>query len=56
MIIQSDNSVNFVVIKMIMMTCAQAEYSQMNFAVMRTDRAGSSVGPGEEGGEGAATH
>lgn len=53
-IIQSDNSVNFVVIKMIMMTCAQAEYSQMNFAVLRTDRAGSSVGPGEEGGEGAA--
>ncbi|MCK6571810.1 biopolymer transporter ExbD [Myxococcota bacterium] len=54
-IIQSDNSVNFMVIKMIMMTCAQAEYSQMNFAVLRTDRAGSSVGPGE-GGEGAPAH
>lgn len=52
-IIQSDNSVNFIVVKMIMMTCAQAEYSQMNFAVMRADRAGSAVGPGE-GGEGAA--
>lgn len=48
-IIQSDNSVNFVVLKMIMMTCAQAEYTSMNFAVMRTDRAGAAVGPGAEG-------
>lgn len=43
-IIQSDNSVNFIVLKMIMMTCAQAEYTSMNFAVMRTDRNGSAVG------------
>lgn len=51
-IIQSDNSVNFVVIKMIMMTCAQAEYSSMNFAVFRGDRKDTSVGeaPAVEGG------
>lgn len=51
-IIQSDNSVNFIVIKMIMMTCAQAEYSSMNFAVRRGDRKDTSVGelPGAEGG------
>ena len=52
-IIQSDNSINFVVIKMIMMTAAQAEYTNMNFAVMRSDRKGSSVGEAAEGAEGA---
>ncbi|MSP70792.1 MAG: biopolymer transporter ExbD [Myxococcales bacterium] len=52
-IIQSDNSVNFAVIKMIMMTCAQAEYTSMNFAVLRTGRGDAAVGEVPPGGAAA---
>jgi biopolymer transport protein ExbD len=43
-IIQSDNSVPFVVIKMIMMTCARSDFTSMNFAVLRGDRKEAGLG------------
>lgn len=42
-IIQSDQSVPFSVVKMIMHTCALAEYGSLNFAVQKTDRAGAAL-------------
>jgi hypothetical protein len=51
-IIQSDNSVPFAVIKMIMMTCARSDFTSMNFAVLRSDRA--SVGLADAPGGAAA--
>jgi biopolymer transport protein ExbD len=45
LIIQSDKSVPFSVVKMIMHTSALAEYSSLNFAVQRTDRTGAALGP-----------
>lgn len=42
-IIQSDNGVPFAVIKMIMFTCANASYANINFAVQKVGRGDSAL-------------